>query len=151
MIVLRRSVVAIDGRPCISQRFAIDWVLIGNNGNTFHDSRERNENFWAFGQPVLAVADGEASEVVDGIPDNLPGKKTIARYLSPFPPCSTDLAGRMSDVDQFAAGTRVTAKTRTSRLLGKLKLRTTFSGSSVNEYAFAWKVRASFEPSAVRR
>jgi len=72
--VHRRSVIAIDGRPYISQRFAIDWVLVGSNGNTFHDSRERNENFWAFGQPVLAVADGEVTEVVDGIPDNIPGK-----------------------------------------------------------------------------
>jgi murein DD-endopeptidase len=72
--VHRRSIIAVDGRAYISQRFAIDWVLVGNNGNTFHDSRDRNENFWGFGQPVLAVADGEVTEVVDGIPDNLPGK-----------------------------------------------------------------------------
>ena len=72
--VHRRSIIAIDGRAYISQRFAIDWVLVGNNGNTFRDSRERNENFWGFGQPVLAVADGEVAEVVDGIPDNTPGK-----------------------------------------------------------------------------
>jgi murein DD-endopeptidase len=72
--VHRRSVIAIDGRAYISQRFAIDWALVGNNGNTFHDSRERNENFWGFGQPVLAVADGEVTEIVDGIPDNIPGK-----------------------------------------------------------------------------
>jgi hypothetical protein len=74
----RRAVTAIDGRPYISQRFAIDWVLVGSNGNTFHDSRERNENFWAFGQPVLAVADGEVTEVVDGIPDNIPDKVPLA-------------------------------------------------------------------------
>jgi murein DD-endopeptidase len=72
--VHRRSVIAIDGRSYISQRFAIDWVMVGKNGDTFHDSRERNENFWSFGQPVLAVADGEVTEVVDGIPDNIPGK-----------------------------------------------------------------------------
>jgi Peptidase family M23 len=72
--VHRRSIIAIDGRAYISQRFAIDWVLVGDNGNTFHDSRERNENFWGFGQPVLAVADGEVTEVLDGIPDNTPGK-----------------------------------------------------------------------------
>jgi hypothetical protein len=72
--VHRRSVIAIDGRARISQRFAIDWVMVGKNGNTFHDSRDRNENFWAFGQSVLAVADGEVTEVVDDIPDNIPGK-----------------------------------------------------------------------------
>jgi len=75
--VHRRSVIAIDGRACISQRFAIDWVMVGKNGNTFHDSRDRNENFWAFGQPVLAVADGEVTEVVDDIPDNIPGKLPV--------------------------------------------------------------------------
>lgn len=48
--------------------------MVGTNGNTFHDSRERNENFWGFGQPVLAVADGEVTEIVNDIPDNLPGK-----------------------------------------------------------------------------
>jgi hypothetical protein len=72
--VHRRSLIAIDGRAYIAQRFAIDWDLVGNNGDIFHDSRERNENFWGFGQPVLAVADGEVTEVVDGIPDNTPGK-----------------------------------------------------------------------------
>jgi murein DD-endopeptidase len=72
--VHRRSVIAINGRAFISQRFAIDWVMVGKNGNTFHDSRDRNENFWAFGQPVLAAADGEVTEVVDDVPDNIPGK-----------------------------------------------------------------------------
>ena len=72
--VHRRSVIAIDGRAYISQRFAIDWVMIGKNGNTFHDSRDHNENFWAFGQPVLAVADGDVTEIVDDLPDNAPGK-----------------------------------------------------------------------------
>jgi hypothetical protein len=42
--------------------------------------------------------------------------------------CLTGLGGwdEMSDVDQFAAWTSVTAKTRTSRLLGKLRLCTAF-------------------------
>ena len=70
----RRAVIAIDGRAFISQRFAIDWVMVGKNGNSFHDSRDRNENFWGFGQPVLAVADGEVTEVADEFPDNHPGK-----------------------------------------------------------------------------
>lgn len=71
--VHRRSVIALAGRPYIAQRFAIDWVMVGNNGDSFHDGRDRNENFWAFGQPVLAVADGEVIESTDGLPDNTPG------------------------------------------------------------------------------
>jgi len=70
----RRTVVALNGRTYISQRFASDWVMAGKNGNTFHDSREKNENFWGYGQPVFAVADGEITEAVDKFPDNTPGK-----------------------------------------------------------------------------
>ena len=70
--VHRRSLIALDGRVSISQRFAIDWVLVGKNGNTYHDQPDRNENFWAFGQPVHAVADGEVTEVVDAFEDNTP-------------------------------------------------------------------------------
>ncbi|HXZ32185.1 MAG TPA: M23 family metallopeptidase [Terriglobales bacterium] len=37
-----------------------------------HDGATRNENWWGWGEPVLAVADGEITEIVDGIPDNTP-------------------------------------------------------------------------------
>lgn len=70
----RRTVVALNGRTYLSQRFASDWVMVGKNGNTFHDSREKNENFWGYGQPVYAVADGEITEAVDKFPDNTPDK-----------------------------------------------------------------------------
>jgi hypothetical protein len=69
----RRSLIPLNGKAWISQRFAIDWVKVGPNGNTFHDDRSRNENFWGFGEPVLAVADGEVTTVSDSIADNVPG------------------------------------------------------------------------------
>jgi hypothetical protein len=72
--VHRRAVEALNGHVYCAQRFATDWMLVGPNGNTFHDSRARNENFWDFGQPVMAVADGEVTEVVDDIPDHLPDR-----------------------------------------------------------------------------
>lgn len=68
----RRTVMTLEGRTWDSQRFAIDFVKVGANGDTWHDSRARNENFWAFGQPVHAVADGEVTEVVDAYADNTP-------------------------------------------------------------------------------
>lgn len=70
----RRSLIPFNGRVRISQRFASDWVKIGPNGNTWHDNRSRNENFWGFGEPVIAVADGEVISTVDAIPDNTPDK-----------------------------------------------------------------------------
>jgi murein DD-endopeptidase MepM/ murein hydrolase activator NlpD len=68
----RRSIIAIDGGVHIAQRFAIDWVKVGPNGDSHHDAAARNENWWGYGEPVLAVGDGEITEVVDEIPDNVP-------------------------------------------------------------------------------
>ena len=68
----RRSLSAIDGNIYSSERFAVDWVKVGPNGDSRHEGATRNENWWGYGEPVLAVADGEITEVVDGIPDNPP-------------------------------------------------------------------------------
>jgi murein DD-endopeptidase len=69
----RRSIFAIDGQIYSPERFAIDWDKVGPNGDSHHDGKTRNENYWGYGEPILAVADGEITEVVDGIPDNTPG------------------------------------------------------------------------------
>lgn len=68
----RRSLVAIDGHVHEPERFAIDWVKVGPNGDTHHDGTTRNENWWGYGEPILAVADGEITQVVDGIAENTP-------------------------------------------------------------------------------
>lgn len=70
--VHRRAIIAIDGHIYSAERFAIDWVKVGPNGDSRHDGATRNENWWGYGEPVLAVADGEVTEVVDGIADNTP-------------------------------------------------------------------------------
>src|SRR5439155_571507 len=78
----RRALAALAGRTYIAQRFAIDWMLVGPNGDTHRDDATRNENYWGFDQPVFAVADGEVMEVVDSIADHaphvLPGAVTLA-------------------------------------------------------------------------
>lgn len=68
----RRAIMAIDGHIYSPERFAIDWVKVGPNGDSRHDGTAKNENWWGWGEPVLAVADGEITEVVDGIADNTP-------------------------------------------------------------------------------
>jgi Peptidase family M23 len=55
------------------QRFAIDFVLL-KKGNPFEGDATKNEQFYCFGQPVLAVADGTVARVVNDIGDNAPGK-----------------------------------------------------------------------------
>jgi murein DD-endopeptidase len=67
----RRSIAAIDGYIHSSERFAIDWVKVGPNGDS-HDGTARNENWWGYGEPIHSVANGEVTQVLDGLPDNTP-------------------------------------------------------------------------------
>ena len=68
----RRTEAAIDGHVHAPERFAIDWVKVGPNGDSHHDGNARNENWWGYGEPIHAVADGEVTQVVDGIAENTP-------------------------------------------------------------------------------
>jgi hypothetical protein len=68
----RRSIFAIEGHIYSPERFAIDWVKVGPNGDSRHDGTSKNENWWGWREPVLAVANGEITEVVDEFPDNTP-------------------------------------------------------------------------------
>jgi len=68
----RRSIFAIDGHIYSPERFAIDWVKVGPNGDSRHEGTTKNENWWGWGEPVLAVADGKITEAVDEFSDNTP-------------------------------------------------------------------------------
>lgn len=67
----RRSFLAIDGQVHAPERFASDWVKVGSNGDSKHGN-SRNEDYWDFGEPVLAVTNGEVTDLKDGIADNVP-------------------------------------------------------------------------------
>ncbi len=54
------------------RKFAIDFVLL-KNGSPFEGDGSKNEQFYCFGQPVLAPADGRVVRVVNDIGDNAPG------------------------------------------------------------------------------
>ena len=69
----RKALIPIDGHAAISQRFAIDWVRLRDDGKTFHDDEKDNKNYLAYGNDALAVADGIVTETKDGIPENVPG------------------------------------------------------------------------------
>jgi len=57
------------------QRDALDIVMVVD-GKTSQGDRSRLESFPIFGQPLLAVADGRVTEVVDGRPDRPVGDTT---------------------------------------------------------------------------
>jgi hypothetical protein len=68
----RRSMQVWEGTPRIAQRYAFDWVRLGDSGKTYHDDRRQNRNYYSYGAEVLAVANGVVVEVKDGIPENTP-------------------------------------------------------------------------------
>lgn len=74
----RRALLAVGGTPSIAQRFAIDYVKVGDDHLTFSGDRLKNSSYHAYGVDALAVADGIVVAVKDGIPENIPGPTSRA-------------------------------------------------------------------------
>jgi len=68
----RISHLIINGEDYFSQRFAIDFVQIGLDGNTYHNDEFNNENYYCYGKNALAVSAGVIVAVRNGIPENIP-------------------------------------------------------------------------------
>ncbi len=64
-----------------SQRHAYD-ILIWKDGGTHRGDGTANEDYWAWGQPVLAPATGTVVTVLDGIPDHAPGKPDPTPHIA---------------------------------------------------------------------
>lgn len=64
-----------------SQRRAADFVIYDAAGKTHRGDGKDNRDYYAYGQKILAVADGTVVTVVDGVPDNAPGD--MNPYLAP--------------------------------------------------------------------
>lgn len=80
----RRTLLAIDGKARIAQRFAIDWTRVGADGQVFRGDPAKNANWTPYGAAVLAIADGRVVQLQDGIPENDPTseKKAIPITLT---------------------------------------------------------------------
>ncbi|MCY7348531.1 MAG: peptidoglycan DD-metalloendopeptidase family protein [Pyrinomonadaceae bacterium] len=61
-------------RDAPNQRFAFDIVKTGASGKTHKGDGAKNEDFYAFGQEIIAPADGTIVYLVDGVHDNKPGE-----------------------------------------------------------------------------
>ena len=73
----RRALFAVEGRAALAQRFATDWIRLGDDGRSWRDDRSRNSNYYAYGADVVAVADGTVAATLDGLPDNKPGSRIL--------------------------------------------------------------------------
>jgi hypothetical protein len=70
----RRGLLTIDGHAYLAERFAIDWLRITPDGDIHSGNAGENKNYPGYGANVMAVADGVITDVLDGIPENVPGK-----------------------------------------------------------------------------
>jgi hypothetical protein len=68
----RRTIIVLEGRARIPQRFATDWVKLGPDGRLLHDDPSKNANWYDYSTEVLAVADATVVGVKDGLPENVP-------------------------------------------------------------------------------
>jgi len=57
----------------IAQKNAFDIVIMNEEGKSYKNSGEKNEDYYAFGKELIAPCDAEVVLVVDGVKDNTPG------------------------------------------------------------------------------
>jgi len=68
----RRAINTVDGRARIAQRFAIDWIKFGPNGQLWSGGVKKNANWFGYGAEIIAVADAVVASVNDTVPENKP-------------------------------------------------------------------------------
>ena len=56
------------------QRFAFDIVKFDASDKSHKSNGRKNEDYYAFGQEIIAPADGVVNYIVDGVHDNVPGE-----------------------------------------------------------------------------
>ncbi len=78
----RRAMLPVNGQPHIGQRYAIDWIQLGDDGKAFTGDEHDNKSYHAWDQEIYAVADGKIVEVKDGIPENVPNSGKLATPIT---------------------------------------------------------------------
>jgi murein DD-endopeptidase MepM/ murein hydrolase activator NlpD len=76
--------IVVDGRRIeTAETFAVDWALLKGD-RVYEGKGTTNEQFYAYGANVFAVADGTVVSVQDGKPDTTPNKAMTPKTLSDF-------------------------------------------------------------------
>jgi hypothetical protein len=68
----RLSILPINDKFYLAQRYAIDWMQICPDGKAVHGDFRKNENWNGFGEEIYAVADGVVEKVHDQVAENVP-------------------------------------------------------------------------------
>jgi hypothetical protein len=68
----RTALAQVDGGDYLSERFAADFIRIDRQGRGGQGDLSRNESFFTFGEPVVAVGPGRVVRTLDDVPENVP-------------------------------------------------------------------------------
>ena len=88
------TLVTMDGRARIPQRFGIDFSKVDPAGHRLPDpfpDEITNDMFFGYGEAVIAVADGVIARVVDGIPENVP--QASGKFVPAVPMTKETISG----------------------------------------------------------
>lgn len=78
----RRTSIISNGKPYYAQRYAIDFVQMGNDGKSYSGDVHKNTSYHCYNQDLLAVADGTVVKIQDGIPENIPNTNQFATTIT---------------------------------------------------------------------
>jgi hypothetical protein len=84
MTAHRMAMNPLDGNLWAAERFAIDYVQLGDDGTIFTGDRSKPEDYPYFGADIHAVADGPVVAVVDGLPEQVAGKSPTGLPLDQY-------------------------------------------------------------------
>jgi murein DD-endopeptidase MepM/ murein hydrolase activator NlpD len=69
-----RAALPVDGRIVVAQRFAVDWEQLDEAGRIYAGAQSEPKSYTIYDKDVLAVKDATVVSVLDGLPDQAPGK-----------------------------------------------------------------------------
>jgi hypothetical protein len=84
MTAHRTAVNPINGQLYAAERFAIDYVQLGPEGRLFSGDKANLQSYPYFGADIHAVADGPVVAIVDGLPEQVPGKNPTGLALDQY-------------------------------------------------------------------
>jgi hypothetical protein len=71
----RRTILLLEGKPWLAQRYAIDWVryrMVNGTATTWSGPEDKNASYFCYDTPIYSVADGTVVDAMDGLPENVP-------------------------------------------------------------------------------
>jgi hypothetical protein len=76
-----RAALPVNGRVWVSQRYAVDWEQLNPSGRIYTGPRQDLKSYTIFGQHAIAVANAVVVSVIDGQPEQTPGKFPVGIAL----------------------------------------------------------------------